>query len=135
MPPVWLLRWLSQLNVLLYRLSGGKLWSRMNGLPVILLTTTGRHSGRPHTTPTVYVSDGERLIIAPGFVETPDWYLNLKASPQASILRGRTHQTVTAKEVDPAERERLWPLVPGYWKQYRIKYNNELPLIILAPQP
>ena len=134
MPPKWLLRWVSRLNVLFYRLSGGRLWSRMNGLPVMLLTTTGRHSGHLHTTPIVYITHGERLIIAPGFVETPDWFLNLKASPQARILRGKNAQSVRAEEANPAERESLWPLVPNYWKQYRTRYNNELPLVILAPQ-
>jgi hypothetical protein len=47
----------------LYRLSGGKVGGSMGGMPILLLTTTGRKTGRARTWPLGYVADGERLVV------------------------------------------------------------------------
>jgi hypothetical protein len=48
----------------LYRLSGGRLGGSTGGMPVLLLTTTGRKSGQPRTWPVGYIRDGDRLIVS-----------------------------------------------------------------------
>jgi deazaflavin-dependent oxidoreductase (nitroreductase family) len=121
----------SKLHVLMYRLSGGRLGKAMNGLPVLLLSTTGRKSGVARTKPVVFLREGEDLIIAPGVLERPDWYLNLKKSPRVTIQIGNSTRQVQAIEADPEERSRLWEKVPEYWRDYQKKAKNELPLIIL----
>lgn len=131
MPPTVMLKLPSNLHVMMYRLSGGRLGKAMNGLPVLLLTTTGRKSGVARTKPVVFLREGEHLIIAPGVVERPDWYLNLKKTPQATIRIGSATRHVQAVEADPEERSRLWEQVPEYWKDYQKKAKNELPLMIL----
>lgn len=55
-------RILSPLQRELYRRSGGWL-SLTGGAPVLLLTTTGRRTGKPRTVPLLYLSDGDRLVI------------------------------------------------------------------------
>src|SRR5512132_4036074 len=49
---------------------------------VLLLTTTGRRTGRPRTTPVIYVRDGERLVVScehTGQLRPAAWPLNVKA--------------------------------------------------------
>jgi deazaflavin-dependent oxidoreductase (nitroreductase family) len=83
----------------------------MGGLPVLLLTTTGRKSGRAHTTPVQYTREGEGYLIvasANGAPRPPAWYLNLRARPDAAVQVGRGHSAVRAREVTGEERTRLF---------------------------
>jgi deazaflavin-dependent oxidoreductase (nitroreductase family) len=116
----------------LYRRSGGKLGARRNGLPVLLLTTTGRFSGKLHTTPVVYLADGEDYVIMPGVYARPDWYLNLKAHPQAAIQVGPEQIPVAATITRGYQRDRLWQFAPSYWHDYQAQYRHPLPIISLT---
>ena len=76
------------LHVFLYHTSGGKIWGSMNGNPILMLTTTGRLSGKPRTTPVMYVhKDNEYLIAATagGANQNPAWFSNLNSIPEATI--------------------------------------------------
>jgi F420H(2)-dependent quinone reductase len=94
-----------------YRRTRGRVMGRMGGLPVLLLTTTGRKSGRAHTTPVQYTREGEGYLIvasANGAPRPPAWYLNLRARPDAAVQVGRRHSAVRASEVTGEERTRLF---------------------------
>src|SRR6266542_2679206 len=70
---------------------GGRLVSTAGVAPTMLLTTTGRHSGRPRTTPVMYVRDGERFVISSenfGQRRPAAWPLNLAANPHATVQVG-----------------------------------------------
>lgn len=127
-------------HVALFRASRGRLGSTVVGMPVLLLTTTGRRTGRPRVTPLTYIEDGERLVVAgsnggnPWF---PAWYLNLRANPRAQVrLRGRK-MNVTAEVAPARERQRLWPSFiksyPGY-RDYEQKTTRRIPVVILTPE-
>lgn len=110
-----------RLHHVLYRLSGGRLLGRVVGLPVLLLTTTGRRSGRLRTTPLTYLDDAGSLVViasAGGSDLPPGWSRNLEAHPEVVVRRGRTSTAMTARRASPSERERLWPRIieayPGY---------------------
>jgi deazaflavin-dependent oxidoreductase (nitroreductase family) len=129
----------TRLNVLLYRLSGGRLGGRMKGLEVLLLEHVGRRSGRRRTTPLLYLPDGEDLVIVAsrgGSDVTPAWWLNLQASPRAAVeIRGRRRE-VLARPATPEETARLWPsLVDGYpdYAVYQQRTTREIPVIMLTP--
>src|SRR5258708_1970424 len=98
--------------VALYRCSGGAIGGRMGRTPVLLLTTTGRRSGQPHTIPIPYfdADNGNIFIVASngGSDRHPAWYFNLTANPQAEIEIGRERKTVSATIAPPEERARLW---------------------------
>ena len=130
-PPKFLLRLFSEFHITAYRRSKGQRRNRMNGLPVLLLTTTGRKSGQPHTVPVVYLAHGDDYLIAPGIVPRPDWYLNLKQMPRAEIQIGAETMTVEAEEVTGPARARLWATAPDYWKEYERRAGIRLPLMIL----
>ena len=103
----------------------------MNGLPVLLLTTTGRKSGSPHTVPLVYLQHGDDYLVAPGVIPRPSWYLNLKKYPQASIQIEARTIPVEAEEVRGPARVSLWATVPEYWKDYERRAGITLPLMLL----
>lgn len=122
----------------LYRLSGGRLGGRFNG-PILLLTTTGRKSGRQLTRPLTYLPDGDRFVLVGsngGRPNDPGWVLNLRANPEATVQVGGREQRVRAHFAAPAEREALWPRLlaqTAIWGQYGGKTSRELPIVILQP--
>ena len=71
-----LMRTIATIHRALYGLTGGALGARLAGRPMLLLTTTGRKSGKPRTTPLQYMKDGENLVVVAsngGNVRHPDW--------------------------------------------------------------
>ncbi len=71
-----------------FRANDGKLSGPMEGAPVLLLTTTGRASGRAHTTPVGYIDAGGRLAVAAtngGADQDPDWLRNIEADSQVTL--------------------------------------------------
>jgi len=53
-----ILNWVLSVAVFLYRVTGGRVGGSMSGVLVLLLTTTGRKSGKERTVPLVYIKDG-----------------------------------------------------------------------------
>jgi deazaflavin-dependent oxidoreductase (nitroreductase family) len=105
------LRWTGKLNVPLYRLSGGRIGSKVGDGQVLLLTTTGRKSGEPRTAPVLYLERGEAMILIDtngGNEKLPGWSHNLKAKPEAEVEIGRRRTKVTARVAAGAERGELW---------------------------
>lgn len=122
-----------------YRLSGGLIGGRFGRLPILLLTTTGRKSGRKRTTPLVYLPDGENMVVIAsngGSDRHPEWWLNLRSQPTAEVQVGRDVRTVVADEAGGDERERLWrevvELYHGY-DEYRRMTDREIPVVVLRP--
>jgi len=123
----------------IYRLSGGRIFIRSLGCPVILLTTTGRKSGQPRTAPIFGFREGQSIVVVPsnaGREHDPSWYLNLRANPQAQIQVGRETWRVRAREATAQERERLWPFLVsqyGGYQVYRERTDRQFPVLILEP--
>lgn len=123
----------------LYRLTGGRLGSTMNGRLVLLLTTTGRKSGVQRTRPVMFLRDDGRYVVCgtyAGSDSTPAWVLNLQAHPYATVeLDGRTLR-VTASEAEGTEYERLWTTFVSeipHFEGYRTKTARHLPILVLTP--
>jgi deazaflavin-dependent oxidoreductase (nitroreductase family) len=133
------LKFLSQLHVLLYRASAGRIGGRLKAAPVLLLTTKGRKTGKRRTTPLLYGEDGGRYVVVAsvgGAPRHPAWYLNLSGNPEAAIQVGGRKLTVHADTASPEERARLWTLMtrlyPGY-DDYQAKTSREIPVVVLTP--
>jgi deazaflavin-dependent oxidoreductase (nitroreductase family) len=81
---------------------------------LVLLTTTGRHSGEPRTTPLMFHRDGDRVLVIAsniGAPSHPDWYLNLVARPQVTVEIGDDSYPALATPTEGADRERVWTLL------------------------
>jgi deazaflavin-dependent oxidoreductase (nitroreductase family) len=121
-----------------YRLSGGRLGGHVAGLPVLLLTTTGRKTGKRRTVPLSYYEAGDALVVIGskgGAPRHPAWYLNLEANPEVEAQIGRERRRLRARRATAEESELLWPAIlgraPGYAK-YRAKTRREIPLVFLS---
>jgi deazaflavin-dependent oxidoreductase (nitroreductase family) len=101
------------LHATLYRLTNGRIGGRfIAGSPILLLTTTGRRTGKRRTRPLAYVRDGDRYVLCAsngGSPRHPGWYHNLCAAGRAEIQVGPKHLHVSARTADPAERSQLFP--------------------------
>jgi deazaflavin-dependent oxidoreductase (nitroreductase family) len=133
------LKFLSQLHVLLYRASGGRIGGRLKAAPVLLLTTKGRKTGKRRTTPLLYGEDAGRYVVVAsvgGAPRHPAWYLNLSGDPEATIQVGGRTLGVHATTASPDERAPLWTLMtrmyPGY-DDYQAKTSREIPVVVLTP--
>jgi deazaflavin-dependent oxidoreductase (nitroreductase family) len=105
----------------------------------ITLTTTGRKSGEQRAVSLYAFEDGDRLVITAsrgGAAKDPSWAENLRAEPRATVERGRTSTSVKAREVEGAERDRLWRLVcDGFplYASYQKRTKRLIPLFALEP--
>jgi deazaflavin-dependent oxidoreductase (nitroreductase family) len=131
-------RWATRLHAWVYRRSGGRFLRRMGGQPVLLLQTTGRRSGRTHTTPVQYLADGETFVVVAsnaGAARPPAWYLNLRANPHAQIRVGARGIDVRAQEATGQERAELWQRLMAanrYLEPAARKAGRDLPLMALV---
>ncbi len=133
------MRWAGKLNVPIYRLSGGRIWGKVNEAPVLLLTTTGRKSGQRRTAPVVYLADGENVVVIgsnAGHSRTPAWSLNLKANPEAEVELGRVRRQVRARVAEGDERADLWRKHNEQYSgfdEYEARTDREIALFVLEP--
>lgn len=125
--------------IFLYRLSGGRFGSQIQGLGVLLLSSVGRKTNRERTTPLGYFMDGDRYIIIAsnaGSDSHPAWFYNLSKNPRGLIEVGNQKLEVEAKIVEPEKRSLLWAklvkLAPGY-ARYEKKTSRVIPLMALQP--
>ena len=136
----FLIRAVSRTHSGVYRASGGRLLGRVAGMPVLLLITTGRRSGKPRTAALTYFCDGADLFVIGSFGGSdvsPAWWLNLQRDPQASVLIGGTTSRITARAATSEEHDRLWLLVttthPGY-ARYQERTARLIPIVMLTPE-
>ena len=120
-----------------YRASGGRIGSRIWGLPIVLVTTTGRETGRARTVPLCSLRDGESFVVIAsygGLDRSPSWWLNLKSNPHATVQLGPVTHDVVAREATGDERTRLWAEVtaraPGYL-DYQRRTPRQIPIVLL----
>lgn len=131
-------QWFGKLHASVYRVSRGVLGGNLAGRPMLLLTTTGRRTGRSRTTPMPFLEDDDRWVIVGsnnGGPRDPLWWRNLQANDQAEIQVMRARIQVTARLARPEERTRLWPLLVefnGLYAKFQRQTTREIPVVILS---
>lgn len=123
----------------LYRKTRGRVLGRMGGQPVMLLTTTGRRTGRARTTPVQFVREGDGFLIVAangGAKHAPAWYWNLRTCPAVRVQIGEVVRSLHARLATGAERERLWTELlaanPSLART-QARAGRVLPIVILEP--
>lgn len=129
-----------------YRGTGGRIGRRLLGMEQVLLTTTGRSTGVPRTTPlSAFPVDqgsgagGGVVLVASdgGRPRHPQWYRNLCAQPEVVVQRGTRALAMRARTATPTERDRLWPRIVaayGGYAHYQARTEREIPLVICEPR-
>lgn len=122
----------------IYELSDGRIGARGGGVPMLLLSVTGRKSGRTYTTPLVYFEDGGRYVVIGsdgGAKRDPQWWKNLEVNPTGQIRVGRETLKVKATLATGDERKRLWEIGKGVnpiWSKYEARTERMIPVVILT---
>lgn len=128
----------SATHVALFRASGGRIGSSVGGGKVLLLTTTGRKSGKPRTVPVMqFDDDGRRFVIASagGSAQHPAWFKNLEQTPTVTVeVPGERYQA-RAEVVGGDERARIWSMVkkraPNFAGYEKKAGAREIPVVEL----
>ena len=136
-----IIRIMSRLNTWAYRLSGGRVGGKwLHGEPIILLTVTGRKSGRKLTVPLIHLRDGDRMIVVAskgGMDKHPLWYLNLVSNPDVEVLSASEVHAMRAHTADETERASYWPKLVALNKDfpdYQARTSRTIPVVILTPR-
>lgn len=139
-PPKPLIRATGRAHAVIYRISRGRLLTRVGRADILLLTTVGRRTGEARTVPLLYVEDGGSFVVVGslgGHDTHPAWYLNLRAAPEAIVRIGGRTTEVVAEEADGEAGRRLWQrLVEAYppYARYRERTSRAIPIVILRPR-
>ena len=123
----------------LYTLSGGKLLGSFDKMPALMLTTTGRKSGKARTTPLMFIEEAGFVVVgsAAGRDQHPAWYLNLVAEPRARVRVGKAETAVQARITGGEERDRFFTAFSETAKRYagyQAKTDREIPVVVLERQ-
>jgi deazaflavin-dependent oxidoreductase (nitroreductase family) len=122
------------------RLTNGRLANRGFGMPVLILTTTGRKTGKRRTTVlTSPVQEGETIVLVASYGgddRHPAWFLNLRDNPHVEITMDGKTRPMRARVATPEEKAKLWPRVVGAYRgydQYQRRTKRDIPLVICEP--
>lgn len=108
------------------------------GADTLVLTTRGRRSGQPRSTPLYYVRRDGHLYIAASFAGRdvpPNWYLNLLAHPEVSVDAAGDRAFYHARVLSAAEAGAIWPqLIATYppFERYQRRTTRIIPVIELT---
>ena len=122
----------------------GYLWDASLGggkglVPILLLTTVGRKSGKILTLPLIFGRSGRNYVVVAskgGAPRHPAWYLNLQSNPEVRVQVKAEKFTARAHTADPAERAVLWPMmveIYGPYATYQAKTDRQIPVVVLEP--
>ena len=121
-----------------FRANGGKVGGYFADVTVLLLHTQGAKSQQPRLNPLVYLTDGDRLVIAAskrGAPTNPDWYYNLVANPVVTVEVGTEKFQARAMIAEEPERthlyDRMAAAMPNY-AEYQRNTTRTIPVIILT---
>jgi deazaflavin-dependent oxidoreductase (nitroreductase family) len=127
-----------------FRENNGRVGGMFEGTPLVVITTAGVRTGKPHTTPVVYYADGERYLVFGsnnGRPTHPDWYHNILGIGQVTMEIGSEEGHVRplsacAVVLEGEERDRYWELQcardPAF-RAYEEKSARVIPVVALYP--
>jgi deazaflavin-dependent oxidoreductase (nitroreductase family) len=127
---------------LLHRITGGRLSTSPpseGGVGTLFLHTTGRKTGKARRTGLFYIEDGPSFVVVAsnaGEYANPFWWLNLQATPDATVELGKQRIPVRARAATAEEADRLWPLLDAAYPAfatYRARVLRTIPIVILEP--
>jgi deazaflavin-dependent oxidoreductase (nitroreductase family) len=125
-------------HVRVYRETGGERGYDWRGTEILLLTTTGRRSGKERTMPLIHRTDDGRWVVVAskgGWPANPSWYENLLANPDATIQVKDEVVPVRASTAEGEERARLWSLMTAVWPDYdsyQARTEREIPVVVFS---
>jgi deazaflavin-dependent oxidoreductase (nitroreductase family) len=123
-----------------YRATNGEEGHEWKGTKTLLLTTVGRRSGEPRTTPLIYGRSGDDYLVVAskgGSDAPPAWYRNLEENPEVEIQVKDQTMKARARTATSEEKPELWKIMTREWPDYDSYQENtdrEIPVVVLEPE-
>jgi deazaflavin-dependent oxidoreductase (nitroreductase family) len=120
-----------------YRFTDGEVGYLWNGVPSLILTTTGRKTGEPRDNPLIYATVGDDYIVIAsqgGAPTHPHWYHNLLAEPRVEVQVKADRFAATARVAEGVDRDRLWRMMAETWPSYDVyqsRTDRVIPVVVL----
>jgi deazaflavin-dependent oxidoreductase (nitroreductase family) len=130
----------SRLHASVYSRTRGRVLQRWFGIPVLVIETTGRRTGKRRATAITYVPLKRGWLMMPinaGSSRTPAWWLNLSETRSGRVIVGGETHVVDARVVSGEERERLWRTYTArapVMEEYRSLTERDVPVVVLEPR-
>ena len=112
------------------------------GMPSILLTHKGAKSGVVRTTPIVYFTDGDDVVLIAsngGAPKHPAWLHNLRRHPDVELSTDGRPVPYVAREAEGPERDRLWraaaSMYPGFDVYRERAGSRRISVVVCSPRP
>lgn len=131
---------ISKLNSIVYRLTDGRVMGSIQGRPVMLVTMTGVKSGKPRTIPLMYVPYKDGVIVVAsmgGAPKSPVWTNNLIANPDIVVQYQSKKMELRARRVDDAEKAEVWPTCVEHYPpydDYQKRTERNIPVFVCEPR-
>ena len=135
------IRIISKIHGHIYRFSRGRIGKRFGKLGFLLLTTTGRKSGKSRSVPLPVIPVGPNYIFVASFggnPSNPDWLLNIRLNPEVSIRIGSVAIRSKATIIETTEHgyEELWEKAIAIYKgydDYKKATSRQIPIVVVTP--
>jgi len=120
-----------------YRETDGEEGHDWNGTSVLILTTTGRRSGEPRSTPLIYGTHGDDYLVVAskgGAPEHPAWYENLSSDPEVEVQVRGDRFRARARTATAEEKPEMWSTMTERWPpydEYQTKTDRAIPVVVL----
>jgi deazaflavin-dependent oxidoreductase (nitroreductase family) len=137
----WLIRIFSKFHGGLYRFSRGRIATKIGNLQIIMLTTTGRKSGKKRVVPLASIPTGKEYMIIASYGGNslhPAWFLNLRENPNIEIQIGTRITKAKAAIVEKADDryQQLWQKATNIYHgfdNYQKATSRNIPIVIIKP--
>ena len=121
-----------------FRANSGRVGGMFDGMPLVILHSTGAKSGKERLNPLAYQAVGDHWAVfasKAGATSNPDWYYNVLATPSVSIEVGTETYDVTARVASGDERTTIWETQktnhPGFAEYEQTAGDREIPVVVL----
>lgn len=124
-------------HVRAYEESNGEIGYIWNGVETLVLTTTGRRTGKTRKHALIFGRDGDDVVLVAskgGAPDNPHWYENLVADPNVWVQIEDERWQGVARTADPAEKQRLWPTMTSLWPSYddyEARTDRDIPVVVI----
>ena len=128
---------LGEKHVKVYQETNGEQGYLWNGVPILLLTTTGRKSGQPRTIPIIFTPYKNSFVIIAskgGSPEHPKWYLNIQDNPNVTVQVKAEVFKAAARTAQSPEREVIWSEALKSWPNfdvYQSRTTRQIPVVVI----
>ncbi len=123
-----------------YESTGGAQGADFHGFPCVVLTTTGRLSGKLRKSPLIRIQDGENYVVVAsmgGQPTDPLWFRNLQAEPKVLLQDHDVVHELRARPLDGDERAKYWDMANGVYPEYteyQTRCERQIPVVLLEPR-